>query len=103
MSTTTTWSINELERHTAGGIVYTVHYRVDATDGTYKAGAYGSVGLEAPQEGDTVVAYADLTPELVVGWVKEALGAEAVERVESALANQIAEQAAPTTAKGTPW
>ena len=48
MSTTTTWSINELERHTAGGIVYTVHYRVDATDGTYKAGAYGSVGPSRP-------------------------------------------------------
>ena len=103
MSTTTTWSISELERHTADGIVYTAHYRVDATDGTYRSGAYGSIGLEAPAEGDDVVAYADLTPELVITWVKEALGTEQVEQVEAALASQIAEQAAPTTAKGTPW
>lgn len=103
MSTTITWSISELERHTADGVVYIVHYRVDATDGAYKAGAYGSIGLEAPAEGDEVVAYADLTPELVTTWVKEALGAEQVEQVEAALASQISEQAAPTTAKGTPW
>ena len=103
MSTTITWSISDLERHAAGGIVYTVHYRVDATDGTYAAGAYGSIGLEAPAEGDAVVPFADLTPELVIGWVQDALGAEQVAQVTAALEAQISEQHAPTTAKGTPW
>jgi hypothetical protein len=32
-----------MERHTADGIVMTAHYTVDANDGTYSAGAYGSV------------------------------------------------------------
>ena len=39
---TTTWTIAQLDRELADGYVYTVHYRVDATDGTYSAGAYGS-------------------------------------------------------------
>jgi hypothetical protein len=67
--TTTTWGIAQMERHTADGIVITVHYTVDANDGTYSAGAYGSVGLEAPE--GNVIPYADLTPEIVIGWVQD--------------------------------
>ena len=44
MSITTTWTIAQLNRELADGYVNTVHYRVDATDGTYSSGAYGSVG-----------------------------------------------------------
>ena len=106
MSTTFTWSISELERHTADGIVYTAHYRVDATDGTYAAGAYGSIGFPAPEEGDEVIPYADLTEAIIIGWVQDTLTAEnenAVTDIEAALQGRIDEQTAPTTAKGTPW
>ena len=103
MSTTTTWSVSQLDRHTADGIVYTAHYRVDAADGTYTSGAYGSIAFEAPAEGDTVVPYADLTEAIVIGWIKDVLGTEKVDEVEAALQAQIDEQHAPTTASGTPW
>ena len=102
MATTTTWGIAQLERHTADGIVITVHYTVDANDGTYSAGAYGSVGLEAPE--GNVIPYADLTPEIVIGWVQEKLGGEEkVEEIEAALQSQIDQQRTPTTAAGVPW
>ena len=42
MTATITWSVAALDRETADGFVYTVHYRVDAADETYKSGAYGS-------------------------------------------------------------
>ena len=42
MTTTTTWNIAQLMRHTADGIVMTAHYTVDANDGTYSAGACGA-------------------------------------------------------------
>ena len=103
MSTTITWSVSQLDRHTADGIVYTAHYRVDAADGTYTSGAYGSIAFEAPAEGDTVVPYADLTEAIVIGWIKDVLGTEKVDEVEAALQAQIDEQHAPTTASGTPW
>ena len=72
MPTTTeyTWGIAQMERHTADGIVFTVHYTVAANDGTYSSSAYGSIGLEQP-EGE-VIPYADLTPEIVIGWVQDA-------------------------------
>ena len=102
MTTTTTWGIAQLERHTADGIVVTVHYTVAANDGTYASSAYGSVGLEAPE--GNVIPYADLTPEIVVFWVQEKLGGEEkVEEIEAALQSQIDEQRQPTTAAGVPW
>jgi hypothetical protein len=91
-----------MERHTADGIVFTVHYTVAANDGTYASSAYGSIGLEQP-EGE-VIPYADLTPEIVIGWVQDKLGgAEKVTEIEAALQAQIDQQRTPTTAQGMPW
>ncbi len=99
-----TWSIANLERHTADGIVYTAHYTVSATDGVYSSGAYGSIGLDAPAEGDTVIPYSELTSDIVIGWVKEKLGgAEKIDEIHAALEQQILEQRQPTKAAGVPW
>jgi hypothetical protein len=96
-----TWKIAQLERETSDGYVFTAHYTVDANDGTYSAGAYGSLGLERP-EGD-MVPFADLTEEIVVGWVKEKLTAEKVTEVEATLQAQLDEQRSPSKAAGMPW
>jgi hypothetical protein len=102
ITTTTTWGISQMDRYTRDGIVMTVHYTVDSNDGTYSAGAYGSVGLEAPEE--NVIPYADLTPEIVIGWVQEKLGGdEKVAEIEAALQAQIDEQRSPSKAAGVPW
>jgi len=100
MTTTTTWNIANLERETSDGYVFTAHYTIDANDGTYSAGAYGSIGLERPE---TLIPYSDLTKELVVGWVKDKLGTEQVEAIEAALQAQLDEQHAPSKAAGVPW
>ena len=99
MTTTTVWSIAQLERHTADGIVYTAHYTVDANDGTYSAGAYGSLGLEQPDP-NNIIPYANLTPEIVIGWVQDKLN---VAEIEAALQAQLDEQHAPSKATGLPW
>jgi hypothetical protein len=96
-----TWAIANLERETDDGFVFTAHYTVNANDGTYFSGAYGSIGFQRP---DNLIPFADLTQELVVGWVKEALGGdEKVGEIEAALQAQIDEQRAPTKAAGVPW
>ena len=100
MSTTFTWNIANLERETSDGYVCTVHYTVNAADGTYSAGAYGSLGLE---RGGTLVPFADLTEEAVVGWIKEKLTAEKVTEIKAALQAQLDEQRQPTKAGGLPW
>jgi hypothetical protein len=101
-ATTFEWAVAQMERHTADGIVFTVHYTVSANDGTYSSSAYGSIGLEQP-EGDAIP-YADLTPEIVIGWVQEKLGGpEKVDEIQAALQAQIDEQRAPSKAQGLPW
>jgi len=101
MATTFTWNVANLERETSDGYVFTAHYTVDAKDESYSAGAYGSIGLERP-EGE-MIPFADLTAEIVVGWVKDKFGAEKVAEIEAALQAQLDEQHAPTKATGLPW
>jgi len=100
MSTTSTWKIAQLERETADGYVYTVHYTVNAKDDTYSAGAYGSIGLERPEE---LIPFSELTEEQVIEWVKEALGEKKVAEIDQALLNQLEEQRNPSKAAGLPW
>ena len=101
MSTTFTWAIANLERETSDGYVFTAHYTVNANDGTYSAGAYGSVGFERP---DVLIPFDDLTEELVIGWVKETIGGDGqVTEIEAALQSQLDEKHSPTKAAGKPW
>jgi len=94
---TTIWTISQLDRQTSDGLVTTAHYRVDAVDGDYSAGSYGTVGFE---RGDTFIAYDSLTEAQVIAWVKDKLDVEAI---EANLAAQIESLKKPTTATGMPW
>jgi hypothetical protein len=94
-----TWSIANLERELESGKVQIVHYTVSSTDGTYQSSAYGSIGLT----GEVTIPYMELSPEIVVGWVKSHFGPEKVEEIEKALADQIESQRAPKTGSGIPW
>jgi len=96
-----TWAIANLERETSDGYVFTGHYTVNAADGTYTSGAYGSLGFERP-EGE-MIPFADLTEEMVIGWVKDKFGSEKVAEIEAALQSQLDEQRHPTKASGMPW
>jgi hypothetical protein len=106
MATTTpatvfTWHISQLERETEDGYVYSAHYTVDANDGTYSAGAYGSIGFERPEN---LIPFSELSEEITISWVKEKLGGEEkVAEIESALQEQINQQRSPTKAQGLPW
>jgi hypothetical protein len=102
MTTEFSWGIANLERHTADGIVYVVHYTVAANDGTYASSAYGSIGLGQPV--GNVIPFASLTPEIVIDWVQDKLGGtEKVDEIQAALQKQLDEQRNPTAAQGLPW
>jgi hypothetical protein len=100
MATTFTWHIANLERETADGFVLIAHWTLSAADGTYTSSAYGSLGFERP---DKLIPYADLTEQMVIGWVQDAFGAEKVTEIEAALQAQLDEQRHPSKASGMPW
>jgi len=101
MAITKTWEINTLERELADGYVKRVIYRVKGIDGEEeKARATGEVRLEKPE---TLIPYEDLTEEIVLGWVKTAVGTEQIANIEKSLEDQIALINKPVTATGKPW
>jgi hypothetical protein len=93
-----TWNVVQMDRLTSDGFVVTVHYTVNAVDGDYTASTYGTVGYT--QEEGNIIPFDSLTPEIVVGWVKDSLGQETV---EEALATQIEAQKNPVQLSGLPW
>ena len=104
MATTFTWSVNTLDRTVETGIVTAVHYSVAATDGTNTKDIYGSVSLEPPAEGDTIIPYADLTETGVLEWAKTALGGEEkVTEMQASLQSQLDAITTPVSALGIPW
>lgn len=100
--TTFTWAVANLERETADGYIFTVHWTITAKDAAYSASAYGSIGLDRP-EADEMVPYADVTEQLVVQWLLDKLGAEKIAEIEGALQTQLDEMHAPSKANGLPW
>ena len=64
--------------------------------------AYGSIGLAAADSG-SFTAYADITKDNAIAWVKAALGSDEVTRIETGIAAQITESKTPTVSSGVPW
>ena len=103
-TTTFTWAVGTMDRQLSNGAVQTVHYTVSASDGTYSAGAYGSVGLDQPESDSDLTPYADLTESWAVAAVQAKLGgADKVTEIEAALQQQIDVQRTPVSGSGVPW
>jgi hypothetical protein len=98
-----TWRIANLERTLPSGVVFAVHYTIDAVDGEYSSGAYGSIGVAGDPNQKNFVAFENLTKETVIQWVKDQLGADKIVEIEAALAGQIEAKKNPKSATGLPW
>lgn len=92
------WSISALdckpEEDGYKDCVITAHWRVDATDGIYTAGVYGTQSFSLNTEGD-FTPFEDLTQEQVVTWVQESMGIDAVTALQENLDKQIDDQIDP--------
>lgn len=107
MSITTTWVIEQMDCYpTSEGqtdVVFNVHWRANATNGTYSATSYGTVGVTYVA-GSPYTPFAQLTQAQVVDWVQESLGAEQVAKIEASLATNIADQInPPVVTPKLPW
>ena len=105
------WIINQMDCYPdVDGdvdVVFTVHYGCKAEEvvgeETYTGYVYGTVGVTHDAESQ-FIPYASLTKEVVVGWVKEALGEETVAATEAAVAQQIEDQKNPkVVSPALPW
>jgi hypothetical protein len=107
MSNTYTWVISQLDcyptQDNKTDVVFTVHWRRQATDGTYTADIYGSQAVTLDAEAP-FTAYADLTEAQVIGWLEDAFGPETLAAQVAALDQQIADQLNPPILRpALPW
>jgi len=103
-TTTFTWAVGTMDRILSSGAVTVCHYTVTANDGTYSAGAYGSVGLDQPESDSDLTPYADLTESWAISALQAKLGgADKVAEIEAALQAQIDVQRTPVSGSGVPW
>ena len=107
MTITNTWRVVQMNAYPEldgeTDVVFTVHWTLTGTDGTYVGSVYGSAGVTL-DEGATFTPYEDLTESQVIGWVQDALGEEQVASYEANVAQQSANQInPPVVSPPLPW
>lgn len=107
MSNTYTWVISQLEcypQHEGQtDVVFQIHWRRQATDGTHFADVYGSQSVTLEPDAP-FTPYADLTEAQVIGWLEAAFGEEQLASQVAALDKQIEDQINPPILRmPNPW
>jgi hypothetical protein len=100
---TNTWDIVQLDCQPDEYVV-TAHWALSATEGTYTGYIYGAVSFEVDPNKTPYIAFADITLEDTIAWVRAAIGEEQVATYEKTVADQIQAQITPTIlAPKLPW
>ncbi len=107
MAITNTWAVVQMDAYPEyegePDVVFTVHWTLSGTDGTYNGSVYGSVGVTLDED-NAFTPYADLTSAQVIGWVQDALGENQVASYEANVAKQIEDQINPPVVNPPlPW
>ena len=101
MAITYTWSISNMEHEISDGAVITAHWYCLGTDAAgISARSYGSTSYTPDPSAAGFIPYADLTEEIVLGWLHGSVDKDAT---EASIAAKIDAIANPTTAAGMPW
>jgi len=104
-----TWTITNTERTLKGSKgndqIHCLHWECtsqETVDGVVHSGrAYGSISI--PEPSGTFIAYASVTHENCINWLKAIMGEDQVKATEDNVASMIATSKAPVTASGKPW
>ena len=107
MAITNTWAVVQMDAYPEfegnADVVFTVHWTLNGTDGTYAGSVYGSVGVTL-DDGAAFTPYENITEAQAVGWVKDALGEDQVTLYEESVAQQIENQInPPVVTPPLPW
>ena len=83
-------------------VVVVVNWICTGTDGVNTARTAGATGIPFIAD-DPFIPYADLTNDIVIGWVQDALGVDGVTDVTDNLDGQLVALATPQVTQPLPW
>ena len=107
MANTYTWDCKTVDVYpnhdSHSDVVYNVHWRLnavsdqqDAEGNDYTASTYGTQAINA-DDIENFIPFADLTNEIVSGWVTDVMGEDKVSGLKESLDNNIDGQINPTS------
>jgi hypothetical protein len=107
MEVTYSWELNPLESYpTASGhnnVVFSVHWQVNATTGSYWQSEIGVQPLTYNSE-SVFIPFNELTKDIVFGWVTESMSSGSVDGIYRALYRKINDQInPPVIVQQAPW
>ena len=111
MSNTYTWDCKTVDTYPThdghSDVVYVVHWRLnaesdqqDAEGNNYSASVYGTHSVNA-DDISNFIPFADLTNDVVTGWVTTGMGDDEVANLKSGLDSNIENQINPTSVTKT--
>ncbi len=111
MANTYTWNCKTVDTYPThdshSDVVYNVHWRLnaesdqqDAEGNNYSASVYGTHSVNA-DDISNFIPFADLTNEVVTGWVTTGMGDDEVANLKSGLDSNIENQINPTSVTKT--
>lgn len=98
--TTFNWTIETCEHEVATGGITVAHWRVQAEDGDYTTGAYGTVSFTPDVNAAGFVSYDQVTEAEVLAWVWASVNKT---KIEENLQTQINVLKNPVVTSGKPW
>ena len=101
-----TWTATNLLSYDSyeenSNVVYAVEYSVSHTSGSESATVSGRLNLDL-SDLSSMVAYASLTENTVIGWIKAGLGSDEVTALETVVTSVAEEKNREGTTSGKPW
>jgi predicted sugar kinase len=94
------WKINFIERVKSSGFVVQVIWECSDDQDGYVGRLTGSVGFDIDEP---KVPFEQVTQPMVVQWVKDTLGENEVNRIESDVAKMISDNKLADRVVGLPW
>jgi len=102
-----TWTVDSMVNYpTYEGytdVVCVVNWVCEGTNGTQTGRSAGASGILFIVSDDPFIPYADLTNDIVIGWVHNALGTTGVDNVQNDIDGQIYVAANPQVTQPPPW
>mgnify|MGYP005831340955 CR=1 FL=1 len=102
---THTWKIYDLKRVEAQGMVTTVTYACESSEGNQSTRKIGEIALTTGSISDAeFLSFDTLTEDIVLGWIDSSIDKSGMETENSSsMAKAIVKQSLRTIRSGTPW
>ena len=94
-----TWKVIRCWRR-SDGMIFKVEYKVFGTKGDLKVTTIGQIRF---RQSDSPIAYASVTEENIVSWIKAKLGSTRENKIYALLVKEMTEKESVPVSKGVPW